>query len=190
MVGVKSNRRTRYTIELIKKCFLNLLETRKMPQITVTEICKQADINRGTFYLHYKDPYELLEVMQKEFNREVLETLQRDQSPCTVDGSLLKLLDIIQEKKTLYRIMVLESGENNFLSEVLLKIQNNYLQRLRENQNMGNLSAMDYSFTYMVNGSMGVINQWLESNGEESPLVIAQLISSLTLTTMNGGRTP
>ncbi|WP_283657348.1 TetR/AcrR family transcriptional regulator [Paenibacillus sp. RC343] len=46
------------------------METRKLPQITVTEICKQADINHRTFYLYYKDPYELFEVLQKEFNQE------------------------------------------------------------------------------------------------------------------------
>ncbi len=66
----KNNRRTKYTIDLIKKSFLALLETRKLPQITVTEICKQADINHRTFYLYYKDPYELFEVLQKEFNQE------------------------------------------------------------------------------------------------------------------------
>ncbi|MFK4342776.1 hypothetical protein ABH894_003153 [Paenibacillus sp. RC62] len=38
---------------------------------------------------------------------------------------------------------------------------------------------MDYSFTYMVHGSIGVINQWLESNSGESPQTIAHIISSL-----------
>ncbi|MGM0881401.1 MAG: TetR/AcrR family transcriptional regulator [Bacillota bacterium] len=188
MVGVKNNRRTKYTTDLIKRSFLALLETRKLPQITVTEICKQADINRGTFYLHYKDPYELFEVMQKEFNQEILETLQKGHNPCTVDGSLVKLLNIIQEKKTIYRIMISETGESNFLSEVLLEVYKDYLQRMGDEQNKKDLSAMDYSFTYMVYGSMAVINQWLESNGEESPSAIAHIIFSLTHTTMNVNR--
>ncbi|RCW43461.1 TetR/AcrR family transcriptional regulator [Paenibacillus prosopidis] len=188
MVGVKNNRRTQYTTDFIKRSFLALLETRKLTQITVTEICKQADINRGTFYLHYRDPYDLFEVMQKEFNREILETLQKDQSPCTVDGSIIKLLNIIQEKKTIYRIMISESGENNFLSEVLLEVHKDYLQRMGDDHNKKNLSVNDYSFTYMVHGSMGIINRWLESSGEESPRDIAHLISSLTQTTMNGNR--
>jgi AcrR family transcriptional regulator len=183
MVGVKNNRRTKYTTDLIKRSFLALLETRKLPQITVTEICKQADINRGTFYLHYKDPYELFEVMQKEINQEILETLQKGQNPCTADESVIKLLNIIQEKKTIYRIMISETGENNFLSEVLLEVYKDYLQRMGDEQNKKDRSVMDYSFTYMVHGSMAVINQWLESNGEESPRAIAHIISSLTHTT-------
>ncbi|MFC5471200.1 TetR/AcrR family transcriptional regulator [Cohnella suwonensis] len=164
------------------------METRKLPQITVTDICKLADINRGTFYLHFKDPYELFEVIQQEFNQEILETLQKDQSPCTADGSLIKLLNIIQEKKSIYRIMISERGEMNFLSEVLLEVYQDYLQRMGDEPIKKNPSAMDYSFTYMVHGSMGIINQWLESNGEESALVIAEIISSLTHNTMNVNR--
>ncbi|WP_177217971.1 TetR/AcrR family transcriptional regulator [Paenibacillus algorifonticola] len=154
------------------------METKKLPQITVTEICKQADINRGTFYLHYKDPYELFEVMQKEINQEIWETLQKDQSPCAEDGSLIKLLNIIQEKKTIYRIMISDRGESNFLSEVLFEVHRDYLKRRGDDQDKKDSSTMDYSFTFMVHGSMGVINQWLESNGEESPQAIARIISS------------
>ncbi|WP_171056030.1 TetR/AcrR family transcriptional regulator [Paenibacillus sinopodophylli] len=178
MVGVKNNRRTKYTTDLIKKSFLSLLETRNLLQVTVTEICKQADINRGTFYLHYKDPYDLYEVLQKEVNQEILETLHKDQSPCTADGSLIKLLNIIQEKKQIYRIMISKRGENNFLTEVLLEVYKDYLHRRGDDPDQKDPSEMDYSYTFMVHGSMGVINQWLESNGQESPHDIAQIISS------------
>ncbi|MFK4300507.1 AcrR family transcriptional regulator [Paenibacillus sp. RC254] len=147
-----------------------------MPQITVTEICKQADINRGTFYLHYKDPYELFEVMQNGFNQEIMETLQKGESPCTTEESLINLLSIIQDKKTIYKILISERGKNNFLSQVLLE---DYLQRNGDKQNRKEPFSMDYSFTYMVHGSIGVINQWLESNSGESPQTIAHIISSL-----------
>jgi AcrR family transcriptional regulator len=176
MVGVKNNRRTKYTIDLIKESFLSLLETKKLPQITVTEICKQADINRGTFYLHYKDPYELFEVMQNEFNQEIMESLQEGDSPCTTEESMINLLNIIRDKKTMYKILISETGKNDFLSQVLLE---DHVQRNGEEPNRKEPCTMDYSFTYMVHGSIGVINQWLELNGKESPQTIAHIISSL-----------
>ncbi|WP_233212146.1 TetR-like C-terminal domain-containing protein, partial [Trinickia caryophylli] len=63
-----------------------------------------------------------------------------------------------------------------------------FLQRMEDKQNKKNPSAMDYSFTYMVHGSMSVINQWLESNGDESARDIASIISSLTQSTIEHRR--
>ena len=46
----KQDRRTRYTRQTIKDTFLELLNQKSFTKITVTEICKNAEINRGTFY--------------------------------------------------------------------------------------------------------------------------------------------
>ncbi|MDO5411466.1 MAG: TetR/AcrR family transcriptional regulator [Lachnospiraceae bacterium] len=57
----KEDRRTRYTRQLIRETLLKLLEKKAFPRITVTEICKLAEINRGTFYLHYYDTEDVLD---------------------------------------------------------------------------------------------------------------------------------
>ena len=57
----KEDRRTKYTRQAIKDTFLALLEKKTFSKITVTEICKLAEINRGTFYLHYYDMDDVLD---------------------------------------------------------------------------------------------------------------------------------
>ena len=54
------DRRTKYTKNIIKETFINLLEKKELNKITVSEICKIADINRSTFYRYYLDVYDLL----------------------------------------------------------------------------------------------------------------------------------
>jgi DNA-directed RNA polymerase specialized sigma24 family protein len=49
----KEDRRIRYTKQVIKDTLLQLLEKNHFAKITVTELCRRAEINRGTFYLHY-----------------------------------------------------------------------------------------------------------------------------------------
>ena len=51
----KQDRRTRYTRQTIKDTFLELLKQKSFTKITVTEICKNAAINRGTFYLQSEE---------------------------------------------------------------------------------------------------------------------------------------
>ena len=48
----KTDRRTLYTRQLIKDVFLEELSKKSYSKLSVSEICKIAEINRGTFYLH------------------------------------------------------------------------------------------------------------------------------------------
>lgn len=56
----KINRKTRYTIYLIKETFLKLIDQESYSKITITQICKEADITRLTFYLHFNSLTNLL----------------------------------------------------------------------------------------------------------------------------------
>jgi len=65
------DRRVRKTRAQLRKCLSTLLETKKVQNITVKELAQMADINRGTFYLHYKDVYDLLDNIQKDLLKEL-----------------------------------------------------------------------------------------------------------------------
>ena len=65
------DRRTKFTQKVIKDTFLDLLETKDIKKITVSEICEKADINRATFYRYYLDVYDLLDKIQEEFVNEL-----------------------------------------------------------------------------------------------------------------------
>lgn len=47
------DRRTKYTIQTIKSAFLDRMSQQEYANISVAEICRAAEINRSTFYLHY-----------------------------------------------------------------------------------------------------------------------------------------
>ena len=61
----KEDRRVRYTKQAIRDGFLRLLAEKPIEKISVTEICREADINRGTFYAHYSDPYVLCKPLRR-----------------------------------------------------------------------------------------------------------------------------
>lgn len=56
-----TDRRTRYTRQTIKDSLLSLMQKKPFSKITVTEICRLSEINRGTFYLHYYDLDDVLD---------------------------------------------------------------------------------------------------------------------------------
>ena len=60
MKKLTNDHRTRVTKMLIRKAFTSLLSQKPIQSISVKELCELAGINRGTFYSHYTDIYDLL----------------------------------------------------------------------------------------------------------------------------------
>ncbi len=66
MAERKTDRRTIYTKNIIKDSLLELLKHTPYEKITVTSICKQSEITRATFYLHYENIDEVLDEVLDE----------------------------------------------------------------------------------------------------------------------------
>ena len=66
----KQDPRTIQTKALIKQTLLETMKKTAFEKITVSELCKIAGINRGTFYLHYCDLWAVLEELEDEALRE------------------------------------------------------------------------------------------------------------------------
>ena len=60
------DRRIRKSQQAIKTAFIDLLHKYDFNDVTVQQITDLADINRGTFYTHYLDKYDLLDKMEDE----------------------------------------------------------------------------------------------------------------------------
>lgn len=56
----KTDRRTLYTLRVIKDTFLKLINQKNYSKITVSELCREAEITRSTFYLHYNTITDVL----------------------------------------------------------------------------------------------------------------------------------
>ena len=56
----KNNSRYKISSDKIETAFLTLLLNHKYEDITISQICEQANINRSTFYCHYSDINDLI----------------------------------------------------------------------------------------------------------------------------------
>ena len=53
------DKRIRRTKKLLRQALTRLMQQKDFQSITVTDVVREADINRGTFYAHYRDVYDL-----------------------------------------------------------------------------------------------------------------------------------
>ena len=67
MSKATEDRRTQYSKKMIRESLYVLMKEKPLNKISVTEICKKADVNRSTFYSYYTDIYDLHQKILKEF---------------------------------------------------------------------------------------------------------------------------
>ena len=61
----RTDRRVRKTKKQLRMALTTLMMEKSVGEITVREIAELADVNRGTFYAHYTDIYDLLKQMDR-----------------------------------------------------------------------------------------------------------------------------
>ena len=64
-MNIKNNKRKKESIEKIEKAFMTLLQDNELSQISVSDICKIAQLNRSTFYDNFADIFMLADTIRK-----------------------------------------------------------------------------------------------------------------------------
>ena len=106
------NRSVRNTKKRLKEALLILLQKKPVNEISVTELSELADVNRGTFYFHYTDVYDILYRTQDEFFREFEEILDFDENSKTnIYRDLLKIFSFLADNHDMCRVFFSENND-------------------------------------------------------------------------------
>lgn len=163
-MNTKNNQRTRLSKILLKNALMDLLsEKGSVTKISVRELCERADLNRSTFYAHYSEPKELLEEVEAELLDATREHLQKIGAENDIGAHryLLSFLIYIKENDKPFRTMLIDAGDPEFRSKFM---QQSIIQFV-ENLNISFPKDQEqYIYSYILNGSTGVIIQWMRSD--------------------------
>ena len=177
----KQDARVRYTKMVIRNSLLELLRTKPIAKMTVTEICERADINRATLYAHYSDPSDLLHSLESE----VIEDVTRWVRPAlTAVGSDLKdvltrLVEYIGENADICSVLLSDKGDNSFQSKVVKVIEGQFISSWASARQISQEDA-EYLYTFIALGSVGLIRKWLAEGTVKPASEIAELILKIS----------
>ena len=172
------DRRVRKTRRQLRECLITVLKEKKVQDITVRELTDMADLNRGTFYLHYKDVFDLLEKteaeLQEDFNQLVCkhDAVDLKQRPSVIFNEIYSL---VYDNADLIEILLGENGDLNFVNRLKLLIREKCLKDWMEVFRSGNAAAFDAFFSFIVSGCIGLVQYWLQTGLKETPEQMAKL---------------
>lgn len=106
---IKVDRRILKTQESLKKAVIELMAVKNFDDITIQDIADQANVNRGTIYLHYQDKYDLLDKLIESHMNELGEM---DEWACKLDWSngLVPFFEYFEKNYLFFSTMLASKG--------------------------------------------------------------------------------
>lgn len=181
------DRRTIYTVNVIKDSFLELIQDKQYSKISIKEICKVADISRSTFYLHFKSINDVLNA--------ILDDAIKMTSPDYLKISNFSI-DYLKENESLipacqrvgssekYRKLLLDPELTEYIvGRIMIRERNRVVPAIQEKTGLSKEDA-ETLFLYTLHGSFAVnrANQFRKNNKWYHDV---QLINNFTLNGYN-----
>ena len=121
--------RVKKTREAIESSFLEMMKEKPLEKITVTALAKRARINKGTFYLHYQDIYDLHNKLLNQFFDEVMESV--DYFSMFIENPeefLLRFQETIRDYFDTFRLLLQKNSEVIYQQQLVEKMREKICQ--------------------------------------------------------------
>lgn len=157
---MKESRKTLMTKKVFREVLLELLQSKPLSKITITEICEKADLNRSTFYAHYVEVRDLLHDIENEMISNIPKVYGNNEhnSKTVKIAELESFFDYVRENAFEFRILLIDSDSNAFFENLKNAILEYYMSANH------NYLSMDKEFQliYSVNGAIGMMLEWIK----------------------------
>jgi AcrR family transcriptional regulator len=191
MDGAKPiDRRIARTKIAIQEALIVLIEEKGFDAILVSDIAERANINRGTFYLHYQDKFDLLDKAQNEIIKNIIQviisqthhTLNIDDANCFEKPLpvIVSLFEYFKENARLLHALLGLEGGVRFQSQIKKTFEDNIkVGFLTGMQEKDFLVPTDYLISYAMSAHIGILQNWLKKGCIESPSEMSIILSRL-----------
>lgn len=166
MAAKTEDRRSRRSQKLLKQGLLELMREKKFSAISVRDVAERADINRGTFYLHYPDTTALLQSVEADMLAEAQTLIDMHLAEFEADGSLRPvfkpILDYIVEHRPEFEALFANNSTSNFTDSLQELIYRNGVSLVQAKFHGVSSAQMDYLISFVGYGLIGLIKTWFD----------------------------
>lgn len=161
-----NNQRRRDSVAKIHEAFIRLLQTAPLHHISVSDICKQANLNRSTFYANFIDVFDLADWTREKMEKEFATYFQGFDATHT-DSGALRLFTHIKENQLFYTTYFKLCYDE---SKLLCRYDHT-----RAILDFGE-SNIPYHIEFFRNGLNSIIKLWLRGGCQETPEEMAEIL--------------
>jgi len=163
----KTDRRTRYTQKAIRDAFLRVKRMKEYNAITVADICREAEISRGTFYAHFGNIAEVLDAVLDDaladmnYLREYLSAPQPD-AKCAHP-----FCRFVRDSKEFRCILFDDALGHIVIKKIAAMYQDGYIQEIRNRGLTLSGQEAEALFYFQINGCFAVSKRYIGLENKE-----------------------
>ena len=175
------DKRTIKTKKAIKRAFIELLSRKNVNDITITDISREADINRKTFYNNYSGIHEIINEIEEElfatFKAEIrgLDVSREMNNPYNV---LIRLTALLDSDYQFYAKILSSDLNTHLIAKIVGYLKEQTKKVLKAKSNYDEYE-MNIVVEYSISGMLSVYQEWLSTGREEPIEKLALIISNL-----------
>lgn len=182
------------TKESILHALVELIDEKGFDSLTVKDITTRAKINRGTFYAHYQDKYDLMTKCQEEIMHGMADIIKQNfpdgiaeigtSSPIfTQLPHIISIFEFLNKNRGFMKSVLGPKGDLSFQTNLKDFIWETLFEShptpLLKEENL--LVPGQYLTSYMSSAFIGVVQQWLNNGCKETPQEMTRILSTITI---------
>ncbi|HBN85307.1 MAG TPA: TetR/AcrR family transcriptional regulator [Clostridiales bacterium] len=183
MAKETENRSVRNTKRRLKESLMTLLKEKPAPDITVKDLCELADINRGTFYYHYTDIFDMIKKVEEDFFNEFNELIQPMKASVPPEGDpylmLTKVFSFFDKHEEWSQIMLGPNGDMSFIRRLKNLVDEKCSSLWKEVGLALNPHEYELFNSFIINGYIGLLETWLKTGRKQKPEEMAGFVTKI-----------
>ena len=141
---------------------MGLLRVKPYSKITVTELCRLADINRGTFYIHYFDVDDVLDDILTESFSDVSQTIGHVLCP-QKETCTYPFCQKVQENEVLWPLFMDETVSARIIKKLADKSKEGFVGYLMQHSDL-TFEQAESIFYLQIHGCLTINRLMLQNN--------------------------
>lgn len=142
---------------------VDLLQEKPLGKITVTDVVKRANINRGTFYMHYRDVPDVIDhQIQKVFDRIKAAMPENCQDINVFTTALLGQIQMLLEEDPEYYSKIMNSSAAQIVRRQMTQVLLEYLMQHEADFSRGDHEQFVMNIRFCAGGLSVLFMDWFE----------------------------
>ena len=167
----KVDRRITRSKRLLKHSLISLLNEKNFSDITITDLVNHSDLNRSTFYAHFRDKEDLLDCVINELLTGMIKSMKteensKSQFSLVTESSkyfTLELFTYVSEHSLFFKTLMNYHRVPHFSYRLSESLYCFYLTKIKEEHHSSNQLNMNHGFlaNYIASSVVGFIFHWI-----------------------------